>query len=95
MKIARCGKVATSSGCKARRQLLNENNGDGLAATKQIKEYCQRSTDSLRTPEYVRRVRGMALAWHDMMEENRANSESDILPVSERRLIPRKQVMPY
>ncbi|VUZ47479.1 unnamed protein product [Hymenolepis diminuta] len=67
--IARSVKVATSYVCKVRKELLNENNGDELAATSKRKQHCQRSADSLTTPEFVRRVHGMAR--HYMMNENR------------------------
>ncbi|KAM3176419.1 hypothetical protein ACTXT7_006542 [Hymenolepis weldensis] len=50
--------------CKARKELLNENDRDELAAMRKRKQHCQRSIDSLihslRTPEFVRRVQGMA-----------------------------------
>ncbi|KAM3181600.1 hypothetical protein ACTXT7_014056 [Hymenolepis weldensis] len=50
-----------------------ENNGDELATTRKRKKQCQCSADSLRTPEFVRRV-------HDMMDKNAGKSMSDILP---------------
>ena len=56
LEIARFLKVARSFVCKVRKE-LNENNGDELATSKR-KQHCQRS-DSLRTPEFVRRVHGM------------------------------------
>ncbi|VUZ51105.1 unnamed protein product [Hymenolepis diminuta] len=49
--IAKFVKVARSFVCKARKELLNENNGHELA-TRKTKEYCQRFADSLRTPEF-------------------------------------------
>ncbi|KAM3171004.1 hypothetical protein ACTXT7_017476 [Hymenolepis weldensis] len=46
-EIARFLKVARSFLWKVRKELLNENNGAGLAATRKIKqEYCQRSADA-------------------------------------------------
>ncbi|VUZ40962.1 unnamed protein product [Hymenolepis diminuta] len=59
-EIARSLKVVTPLVCKVRKGLLNENNGGELATTRKRKEHCQRSADSLRTPEFVRRVHGMA-----------------------------------
>ncbi|KAM3182034.1 hypothetical protein ACTXT7_013213 [Hymenolepis weldensis] len=64
--------VAISYLCKVRKELLNENNGDELATTRKRKQHCQRSADSLRTPEFLRRV-------HGMMDENRDKSMRDIL----------------
>lgn len=55
-EIARFLKVARSFVCKVRKE-LNKNNSDELATSKR-KHHCQRS-DSLRTPEFVRRVHGM------------------------------------
>ncbi|KAM3185975.1 hypothetical protein ACTXT7_005275 [Hymenolepis weldensis] len=62
LEIARFLKVATSFVCKVRKE-LNENNGDELATTSKRKPHCQRSANSLRKPEFVRRV-------HGMIEEN-------------------------
>ncbi|KAM3171974.1 hypothetical protein ACTXT7_015499 [Hymenolepis weldensis] len=57
--ISRILKVATSFLSEVRKELLNKNNANELAATSKRKQYCQRSADSLSTPEFVRRVRGM------------------------------------
>ncbi|KAM3181991.1 hypothetical protein ACTXT7_013284 [Hymenolepis weldensis] len=64
LDIARFLQIATSFPSKVRKELLTENNADELAAMSKRKEHCQRSADSLRTPEFVRRVHGMA--WHSM-----------------------------
>ncbi|KAM3188208.1 hypothetical protein ACTXT7_000706 [Hymenolepis weldensis] len=58
---------------KVRRELLNENNGDGLAATNKRKQHCQHSADSLIKPEFVRKV-------HGMIDESPGKSMCDILP---------------
>ncbi|KAM3181526.1 hypothetical protein ACTXT7_014198 [Hymenolepis weldensis] len=55
------------------KELLNGNNGDELAATRKRKQHCQRSADSLRTSESVRRM-------HGMMDENLGKTMRDILP---------------
>ncbi|KAM3172859.1 hypothetical protein ACTXT7_013678 [Hymenolepis weldensis] len=65
LKIARFLKVATSFLCTVRKELLNDNNADELAAT--------HSLHSLSTPEFVTRV-------HDMIDENGGKSMRDILP---------------
>ncbi|VUZ51572.1 unnamed protein product [Hymenolepis diminuta] len=75
LEIAGFLKVTTSFVCKVGKG-LNEHNGDELA-TRKRKGHCQRLADSLRTPEFVRRVHGMA--WHGMTNEN-PGSECDILP---------------
>ncbi|VUZ53184.1 unnamed protein product, partial [Hymenolepis diminuta] len=51
-------KVAKSFVCRVKKE-LNGNNGGELAVMRKRKENFQRSADSLRTPEFVRRVRGM------------------------------------
>ncbi|VDL18924.1 unnamed protein product [Hymenolepis diminuta] len=63
--IANISKPVTSQSKphSVRMELLNENNGGEMAATRKKKEHCQLSADSLRTPEFVRRV-------HGMMDEN-------------------------
>ncbi|KAM3170934.1 hypothetical protein ACTXT7_017615 [Hymenolepis weldensis] len=73
LEIARFLKVARSFVCKVRKKLLNENNEDELAATRMRKEHCQRSADSLRTPEFVRRVHGVA--WHDRRKSWAVNAQ--------------------
>ncbi|KAM3171269.1 hypothetical protein ACTXT7_016955 [Hymenolepis weldensis] len=74
LKIVRFLKVATSFIYKARKEPVNENDGDELGATRKRKqEHCQRSADSLTTPEFVRRV-------HGMMDGNPGKSMRDILP---------------
>ncbi|KAM3180055.1 hypothetical protein ACTXT7_017051 [Hymenolepis weldensis] len=60
-------KVARSSVCEVRKELLNENNGDELAATRKRKQHYERSADSLRTSEFIKRV-------HSMMEGNHGKS---------------------
>ncbi|VDL59645.1 unnamed protein product [Hymenolepis diminuta] len=55
-----------------RKKLLNEDNGAELAATRKRKRRCQRSTDSLKTPGFVRRV-------HGMIDENPGKSMRDIM----------------
>ncbi|KAM3188443.1 hypothetical protein ACTXT7_000269 [Hymenolepis weldensis] len=70
LEIARFLKVARSSICKVRKELLNENNGNGLGATRKRREHCQCSV-SLRTPRFVRRV-------HGMIDENPGKSMRDI-----------------
>ncbi|KAM3186741.1 hypothetical protein ACTXT7_003711 [Hymenolepis weldensis] len=61
-ETARFLKVGTSFVCKVRKELVNEKNGDELATTRKRKQgHCLLSTDSLRIPEFVRRV-------HDMMD---------------------------
>ena len=53
LEIARFLKVARSFVYKVRKE-LEEKNGDELVASKS-KKHCQRS-DSIRTPEFVKRV---------------------------------------
>ncbi|KAM3183956.1 hypothetical protein ACTXT7_009325 [Hymenolepis weldensis] len=43
------------------RKELNENKGDELVAMSKRKQHCHLSVDSLRTPEFVRRVHEMGL----------------------------------
>ncbi|KAM3172750.1 hypothetical protein ACTXT7_013912 [Hymenolepis weldensis] len=50
LEITRFLKVATSFACKVRKA-LNNKNGDELASMRKRKQHCQRSADSLRTPE--------------------------------------------
>ncbi|KAM3176656.1 hypothetical protein ACTXT7_006100 [Hymenolepis weldensis] len=69
-EIARILIIARSFICKVRKE-LNENNADELAVTRKRKEHCQRPADSLRTPEFVRRV-------HGMMDENPEKSMRDL-----------------
>ena len=64
LEIAIFLRVARSFVFKVRKE-LNENNGGGLATSKG-KQRCRRS-DSLRTPEFVRKV-------HYMMDENPGKS---------------------
>ncbi|VUZ54708.1 unnamed protein product [Hymenolepis diminuta] len=59
LDIARFLKVVRSFVCKVRKELPNENSGDGLAVTSKRKQHCQRSADLFRTPEFVIRVHGM------------------------------------
>ncbi|VDL59845.1 unnamed protein product [Hymenolepis diminuta] len=73
LEIAIFLQDATSFVCEVRRELLNESNGDELGATGKRKQHCQRSADSLRTPEFVGRV-------HGMIDENPGKSMRDILP---------------
>ncbi|VUZ40953.1 unnamed protein product [Hymenolepis diminuta] len=60
LEVAGLPEVATSFVCKVRKGLLNENNGGELATTRKRKVHCQRSADSLRAPEFVRRVHYVA-----------------------------------
>ncbi|KAM3185890.1 hypothetical protein ACTXT7_005467 [Hymenolepis weldensis] len=53
LEIASFLRVTTSLVCKIRKE-VNENNADELAATSKRRQDCQRSTDSLRTPEFVK-----------------------------------------
>ncbi|VUZ43033.1 unnamed protein product [Hymenolepis diminuta] len=54
LEIAGPLKVTTSFDRKVRKELLNENKGDELTATrKRRQEHCQRSADSLRRPEFA------------------------------------------
>ncbi|KAM3188202.1 hypothetical protein ACTXT7_000781 [Hymenolepis weldensis] len=73
LEITRFLKVARSLSAKLEKELLNENNGDELAATSKRKYHCQRPADSLRTPEFVRRMRGV-------IDENPAKSMRNVLP---------------
>ncbi|KAM3182047.1 hypothetical protein ACTXT7_013186 [Hymenolepis weldensis] len=50
---------------------MNENNRDELATTRKGIWHCQRSADSLRTPEFVREC---------MMDENCGESMYNVLP---------------
>ncbi|VUZ46255.1 unnamed protein product [Hymenolepis diminuta] len=65
-------KVVRSFVCEIRKE-LNEDNADELVATTKRKQHCQRSADSLRTPEFKS-------AWHGMMDEIPKKSICDILP---------------
>ncbi|KAM3173490.1 hypothetical protein ACTXT7_012401 [Hymenolepis weldensis] len=71
--LLQASKITRSFVCKVKKELLNKNNGDELAATRRRKQYRRRSAYSLRTPEFVRRV-------HGMVDENRWKSMHDILP---------------
>ncbi|VUZ53162.1 unnamed protein product [Hymenolepis diminuta] len=53
LEITRFLKVNRSFVCKVRKEPLNENNGDELVVIRKRKEHCQRSADSLGTPELV------------------------------------------
>ncbi|KAM3171500.1 hypothetical protein ACTXT7_016503 [Hymenolepis weldensis] len=58
---------------------MNENNREELVATGKREEHYQRSADSSPgRPEFVSRVHG--IAWHVMMNKNRAKSMRDLLP---------------
>ncbi|KAM3187573.1 hypothetical protein ACTXT7_002074, partial [Hymenolepis weldensis] len=58
------------------KELLNENNGDELAAMRKRKQHCQRSANSLTHNTWVCEKS----AWHGMMDENSGKSMRDILP---------------
>ncbi|VDL19247.1 unnamed protein product [Hymenolepis diminuta] len=78
LEMARFLLIARSFLCISRKELMNEKGGDELITTERRKSTVNAMlTHSLRTPEFVRRVHGMAC--HGMMEENQAKSMLDNL----------------
>ncbi|VUZ47975.1 unnamed protein product [Hymenolepis diminuta] len=59
LEIARFLQVVRSVVWKVRKELLNENNGDAMVTTRKRKEHCERSADSFRISEFVRREQKM------------------------------------
>ncbi|KAM3186473.1 hypothetical protein ACTXT7_004268 [Hymenolepis weldensis] len=73
LEIARFLKVTTSSVCKVRKELPNENNGVELTTTRERKqEHCQRSARSLTKSQFVVPIFADGDNRSEMTEEEKA-----------------------